>query len=253
MGWSFIGNVVLSCDGEHKWIDDHRRFEGAPREHGEFYAELLGTRIIRDDWIKVGKDSHTYPQLAFDGIGRRDLYRRPQWPNPECPQQLHMDITVPDVELATALATRRGAVVLADRGDSRTLADPFGHPFCLSRAHKRRIRRIVLDCFSPRSLAPFYERLLDMHRVADDPHEVEIARVDGGGPNLAFQHVPHYVSPRWGDDRYHQQVHLDIWFEDPAAAANKAEELGGILLHRRGHPVFADPAGHPFCLLSLGQ
>ena len=125
--------------------------------------------------------------------------------------------------------------------------------FCLSQAEKRRIQRIVFDCFSPRALAVFYERLLDMHRVIDAAEHVEIAREDGRGPNLAFQHVSNYVAPRWGDDAYHQQLHLDLWFEDADGAARTAEELGGVVLDQRGYPVFADPAGHPFCLLRLGQ
>jgi hypothetical protein len=58
MGWSFIGDVVVHCLGG-VWIEEEQRFEGEPRELGEFYAELLGMQIIRDDWIKVGKDKTT--------------------------------------------------------------------------------------------------------------------------------------------------------------------------------------------------
>ena len=252
MGWSFIGNVVVHCVGG-VWIEEEQRFEGEPRELGEFYAELLGLQIIRDDWIKVGKDKTTYPQLAVDGIKDRDSYRPPRWPDPNYPQQVHMDITVPDVDAAVNRAVERGATRLADRGDVRVLADPEGHPFCLMHAEKRRIQRIVFDCFSPRSIAPFYEELLEMERIDDSPELVVLAREDRKGPMLAFQHVRNFVAPRSGDDAFHQQLHLDIWFEDAEGATDAALRLGGVLLDRRPHPVIADPAGHPFCLLRLRQ
>jgi catechol 2,3-dioxygenase-like lactoylglutathione lyase family enzyme len=252
MGWSFIGNVVVHCAGG-VWIEESQRVEGEPRALGEFYAELLGLQIIRDDWIKVGKDRTTYPQLAIDGIKDHDSYRPPRWPDPNAPQQIHLDLTVPDVEAAADRAVERGATRLRDRADAVVLADPAGHPFCLLQAEKRRIQRIVFDCFSPRSVAPFYEELLEMERVDDSPELVVLARRDRRGPMVAFQHVRDYAAPRPGDDRFHQQLHLDIWFEDAEGATETAQRLGGILLDRRPHPVVADPAGHPFCILRLGQ
>ena len=252
MGWSFIGNVVVHCAGG-VWLEEQQRVEGAPRELGEFYAELLGVQIIRDDWIKVGKDPATFPQLAIDGIKDQDNYRRPRWPDPDHPQQMHLDITVPDVDEAELLAMKRGATRLEHRGDSRVLADPAGHPFCLSQADRRRIQRVVFDCSSPRSVASFYEGLLEMDRVEDSPGLVVLARSDRRGPMLAFQQVRGYVAPRVGDDAYHQQLHLDIWFEDAEGAVETAQRLGGVVLDRRPHPVVADPAGHPFCMLRVGQ
>jgi hypothetical protein len=53
--------------------------------------------------------------------------------------QMHLDLTVPDVEeleRQVARATSLGATLLLDRTDEEdeplyVLADPAGHPFCL--------------------------------------------------------------------------------------------------------------------------
>lgn len=52
-----------------------------------------------------------------------------------------------------------------------------------------------------------------------------------------------------------KQLHLDIYFDDGPAAQNLAERLGAIRLPAMGGscPVYADPAGHPFCLSRPGQ
>src|SRR5689334_6464661 len=57
-----IRNIVLACP-EGRWADDH--WEGPPRELATFYAELLGMRIIREDWLVIGLDEATTPRLAF--------------------------------------------------------------------------------------------------------------------------------------------------------------------------------------------
>ncbi len=52
-----------------------------------------------------------------------------------------------------------------------------------------------------------------------------------------------------------QQLHLDLWVDDLKAAHEKAISLGARLLKPADDPeaaevfqVYADPAGHPFCL-----
>jgi hypothetical protein len=64
---------------------------------------------------------------------------------------------------------------------------------------------------------------------------------------------PNHVPPDWPDGAA-QQVHLDLHVEDPRAAHEQAVELGARLLRGGdldavdGHQVYADPAGHPFCI-----
>jgi len=257
-----ILNIVFGCpEGE----GPDNPWEGSPRELAEFYAELLGMQILREDWLVIGKDKNSFPRLAF-GDGPSD-YRPPRWPDPEHPQQLHLDITVSDLEAMEELAIRIGATRLQDKGEYRSYADPVGHPFCLYRdgaegnqesggPRPGRIERVVFDCFSPRALAAFYEGLLGMHtRTLDSPDRVVIARDDGTLPMLAFQHAPKYKPPRWPDPAHPQQLHLDLDVEDSEAAQELAERLGAIRLPDMGGscPVYADPAAHPFCLCAPGQ
>jgi catechol 2,3-dioxygenase-like lactoylglutathione lyase family enzyme len=244
----YIRNIVFGCPD--------------PRALGSFYVELLGMRIIREDWLVIAKDESSFPRLAF-GDGPSE-YRPPRWPDPEHPQQLHLDLPVYNLEAAEELALRLGATPLQDKGAYRSYADPVGHPFCLyrdaaegeqaGRPLSGRIGRIVYDCFSPRALAAFYEELLGMHtRKQDSEHWVLIARDDGSLPMLAFQHAQ-FKAPRWPDPEYPQQLHLDLHFDDSTAAQELALRLGAIRLPKGGScPVYADPAAHPFCLCSLGQ
>jgi len=60
--------------------------------------------------------------------------------------------------------------------------------------------------------------------------------------------------PDWPDGTP-QQVHLDLHVDDPRAAHEEAIALGARLLRpapdldaAEGHQVYADPAGHPFCI-----
>lgn len=246
---AFIRNIVFACPD--------------PPALGSFYAELLGMRVLRTDWFVIAQDEESFPRLAFgDGPGE---YRPPRWPDPDHPQQLHLDFPVADLDRAEEAAVRLGAVRLQAREGYRTYADPAGHPFCLYRdpaedgqaghALPRRVGRVVYDCFSPRSLALFYEELLDMRvQKQDTPDRVVIASESGAGPMLAFQHALS-APPRWPDPRYPQQLHLDLHVDDGATARELVLRLGAIQLRPMGGscPVFADPAAHPFCLCSPGQ
>jgi catechol 2,3-dioxygenase-like lactoylglutathione lyase family enzyme len=112
-----IRNIVFECPDA--------------RALATFYAELLGWRIIREDWLVVAKDEHSSLRLAFDEVPD---YRPPRWPDPDGthPQQLHLDIGVADSAEAVERALRLGATHLPDLGGScPVLADPAGHPFCL--------------------------------------------------------------------------------------------------------------------------
>ncbi|MFG2039529.1 VOC family protein [Dactylosporangium sp. NPDC048998] len=100
-----------------------------PHTLARFYAELLGLQItkVESDWIDVGDESGRVVsfQLAPNHIP-------PQWPDPNYPQQLHLDIWVDDIDAAEAKALRMGAQLLATtEAGFRVYSDPAGHPFCL--------------------------------------------------------------------------------------------------------------------------
>ena len=258
-----IRNIVIACP-EGTWNEDLNRWEGAFRDLALFYCELLGMKIIREDWLKIGKAPDTYPQLAF-GDGPTENYKPPRWGDPERPQQLHLEIPVNDLDAAEDFALGLGATKLEEKTGYRTYADPIGHPFCFylderessedGRPLSGRIGRIVFDCFSPRVLADCWGELLQMPiRVEDDAKRVVIAREDGSLPMLGFQHAV-FPAPRWPDPEYPQQIHLDLHFDDGKAGQELAERLGAIRMPPMGGscPVYADPAAHPFCLCSHGQ
>lgn len=191
-------------------------------------------------------------------------YLAPRWPDPEYPQQMHLDVFVGDLDAAEEMALANGGHTLQDAGTYRTYADPLGHPICLypdPRGANRKagtIARIVIDCPDPLILANFYDQFLRMpHRVEDSPDRIVIVRDAETFPMLAFQRVENYIAPRWPDPAYPAQMHFDLGFDDRAAAERRATELGATWIrpqHEKefGH-VFADPAGHPFCLLEPGD
>ncbi|MFD1825766.1 MULTISPECIES: VOC family protein [Mumia] len=117
-----------------------------------------------------------------------------------------------------------------------------------------RLGLYVLDCADPRALATFYGGLLGAEFIADSGDGwVEL---DGPGKGLAFQRVAHHEPPQWPDGAP-QQAHLDLFvdaYEGPHALAISlgATPLDPVTppsgLEDRDFRVYADPAGHPFCL-----
>jgi catechol 2,3-dioxygenase-like lactoylglutathione lyase family enzyme len=139
------------------------------------------------------------------------------------------------------------------------------------------LRQVVLDCPDARALAEFYRQLLGYaYRPGDelppagqpDPNgedwlvlrpEPDAAR---SGRGLAFQQVAAYEPPVWSADgpdpaRQRQMSHLDMTVDDLPALGrqrDRAVALGATILLDRSDDedeplyVFADPAGHPFCI-----
>jgi hypothetical protein len=214
------------------------------------YAELLAMQPIFIGYHKLVRLDGTLPEIGFEYAPDDPL---PRWPDDRHPQQIHLDIEVADVDASTGAAVAWGATVLRDLGaDHRILADPIGHPFCLRRGtdgSSGRIARVVLDCFSPRTLARFYADLLDLDTwVLDTPDRVEVTGGDLGLV-LAFQQSD-ADPPRWPDPTRPAQLHFDMTFEDHSTP-ERLERLGAVRRELDARPdnlVFADPAGHPMCI-----
>jgi catechol 2,3-dioxygenase-like lactoylglutathione lyase family enzyme len=111
-----------------------------------------------------------------------------------------------------------------------------------------RLHHVVLDCPEPMRLAEFWSAVLGQPVTYRSDDWVVVA-VDDHPPGLAFQLAPDHVPPVWGDPGRPQQVHLDVMAEDPDAAGEQVLALGARLLSKPGGHVYADPAGHPFCLI----
>jgi catechol 2,3-dioxygenase-like lactoylglutathione lyase family enzyme len=115
-----------------------------------------------------------------------------------------------------------------------------------------RLEKTVLDCPDPRALAAFYGEILGMRVNEDTDGEWVVIGREPGMRELAFQKADPYVPPRWPDAGHPQQEHLDIRVDDVEAAERAVLALGAALLEGEkgtGFRVFADPAGHPFCLV----
>jgi hypothetical protein len=111
---------------------------------------------------------------------------------------------------------------------------------------------VVFDASDLEAESAFWAGMLGGRVFAEDTWHSVIDANDHWviGVQLAPDHVP----PEWPDGAP-QQVHLDLHVDDPASAHAEAIGLGARLLQAaddlaaaQGHQVYADPAGHPFCL-----
>jgi catechol 2,3-dioxygenase-like lactoylglutathione lyase family enzyme len=116
-----------------------------------------------------------------------------------------------------------------------------------------RLEKTVLDCPDPRALAAFYGEVLGMRVNEDTDGDWVVIGRRPGMRELAFQRADPYVAPRWPEPGHPQQEHLDIRVDDVDVAERAVLALGASRLpaseHENGFRVFADPAGHPFCLV----
>ena len=125
----------------------------------------------------------------------------------------------------------------------------------------------MIDTMDARALAEFYRAFFGLeYRPGDEPPpagEPDPAGQDWlvlrnpGGSDLAFQQVESLPVSTWPAADVPQMLHLDTVVPDAEALAqahDRALELGArLLLDRSDDPaealyVFADPAGHPFCV-----
>ena len=114
------------------------------------------------------------------------------------------------------------------------------------------VATVVLDCNHPASLAEFWGTLLDLPVVDKTEEWWQLAPLPGG-VSIAFQRVEKHRPPSASRP---QQLHLDVQVDDITAAEELVLGLGAEVrsdLHPGdGSPwrVYADPAGHPFCLVT---
>ncbi|MER5632874.1 VOC family protein [Streptomyces nitrosporeus] len=112
---------------------------------------------------------------------------------------------------------------------------------------------VALDCPDPAALAAFYQAVLGGEIAHDSDRWYELTVP--GGARIAFQEAPGHRPPRWPDaGDGSQQAHLDFEVEDIERAQEQVLALGATALDlddrggERDFRVYADPAGHPFCL-----
>jgi predicted enzyme related to lactoylglutathione lyase len=234
----------------HSFIYDTADVRGL----SSFYAQLTGFKEHHadDDWVTLLSDTgHKLAfQLAPDHVP-------PRWPDQlENPQQFHLDFLTPDMQGDTARAIALGAKRLEGGGESWTvLADPSGHPFCVcanAEATGLVWQEVSIDCPDGEALGNFYAAVLGYEMTYNGPEGAFIT-ADGQLP-IMFQNVSGYHPPRWPDPIHPQQGHLDISVDDVDTEEARVLSLGATRLPGgggtdSGYRVFADPVGHPFCLV----
>jgi len=118
-----------------------------------------------------------------------------------------------------------------------------------------RLGATSIDCPDPARLADFYGALLGMRRLVEAPDGSVIA-IGDGAQTLAMMRVDDYVAPTWPEPGQLQQMHLDVSVTDLDDAVTRAVTLGAREAGHQRDPgrwrVLIDPAGHPFCLTTVG-
>lgn len=114
---------------------------------------------------------------------------------------------------------------------------------------KIRYQVVAFDAADLETESAFWAGVLGGEVDRDDDWHMVI--VDGEF-RIGVQLAPDHVAPDWPDGSPPQQIHLDLWVEDFAAAHDEVMRLGASVL-KPAQPdddfqVYADPAGHPFCL-----
>lgn len=115
-----------------------------------------------------------------------------------------------------------------------------------------RLASVSVNCQDPAELADSYGALLGLRRVFETPDGSVIALSDGGVA-VTVMRVADHAPPRWPDAG---GLHLDVSVSDLEPAVAAAVELGAVQADHQAQPdlwrVLLDPAGHPFCLTTVG-
>ena len=120
-----------------------------------------------------------------------------------------------------------------------------------------RLSGVALECRDPAVLAAFYSRLTGWPVVFAHEDWYSVGESEEADFHLSFQRAPGHQPPTWPDPASSMQVHLHLRVDDLEAAERAVLALGGTKFDDQpggdGSRVYADPAGHPFCLVPAGD
>jgi hypothetical protein len=78
------------------------------------------------------------------------------------------------------------------------------------------------------------------------------AMTTGPDGSIGFQQVADFRAPQWPEGDVPMQMHLEFFVDDLAATEARVLAAGAIKFDQQPNSdhcfVYADPAGHPFCL-----
>jgi hypothetical protein len=114
------------------------------------------------------------------------------------------------------------------------------------------VSTVALECRDPAGLAEFYHRVTGRPVTFAEPDWYSLA-AGPGEASLSFQYSPGHEPPRWPDPQSSMQFHLHVKVEHLDEAERAVLAIGATKLEPQPSPehsrVFADPAGHIFCLV----
>ena len=117
-----------------------------------------------------------------------------------------------------------------------------------------RFSGIALECREPRVLAEFYAAVSGWQIVFDSDDWVSLGQGVDATWHLSFQRAPQHVPPSWPDPHSSMQFHLHFRVDDLDGAETAVLRQGATKNQTQPGPatarVYADPAGHPFCLVA---
>lgn len=111
-----------------------------------------------------------------------------------------------------------------------------------------RLSVVTLNVPDALELARFYAEITGGEARGD----AGWALATGPGGDIAFQRVADFRRPTWPGDDVPMQIHLDFYVDDLAVTGSRVLAAGASRFDHQPNDdhclVYADPAGHPFCL-----
>jgi len=115
-------------------------------------------------------------------------------------------------------------------------------------ADRIRLSSVTLNAPDAIALARFYATITGGTATGDEHWAI----VSGPDARIGFQQVSDYRPPEWPDGGVPMQMHLDFFVDDLAATESRVLAAGATRFDFQPNAdhcfVYADPAGHPFCL-----
>lgn len=120
-----------------------------------------------------------------------------------------------------------------------------------------RLTQLILECGDAERLAGFWQQVLDLPEPEGDSDWLTLRWEPVG--RFSFHRVADYQPPAWPGRTGEQHAHFDLLVDDLHAASLAVEKAGARALTDVRDPgpkawrIYADPAGHPFCLVSVPE
>ncbi len=117
-----------------------------------------------------------------------------------------------------------------------------------------RLSSMTVNCPDARALADFYAQITGGEVTYSHP---AWATVISPGGRIDLQTVEDYQAPEWPGPMGKALLHLDFLVDDLIATEQRVLKAGAVRMDFQPNSehclVFADPAGHPFCLTTLDE